>query len=31
MNVKRLVIGTIVGAIAVYLSGYLIWEVLFKG
>jgi hypothetical protein len=31
MNIKRLSIGTVVGAIALYLLGYLIWEVLFKG
>lgn len=30
MNIKRLVIGTIVGAIALYVLGYVIWEMLFK-
>jgi hypothetical protein len=29
MNIKRLTIGTIVGAIALYALGYLIWEMLF--
>ncbi len=29
MNIKRLGIGTIVGAIVLYLLGWLIWEVLF--
>ncbi len=31
MNTKRLSIGTVVGAVALYLLGMLIWQVLFAG
>ena len=31
MNTKRVVIGTIVGAVAIYFLGILIWDVLFDG
>jgi hypothetical protein len=31
MNIKRLLIGTIVGGVLIFLLGYLIWEVIFAG
>lgn len=31
MNIKRLSIGTVVGAIVLYVLGYVIWEMLFAG
>lgn len=31
MNIKRLVIGTIVGGVVIFLLGYLIWDMIFAG
>ncbi len=29
MNTKRLIIGSLVGLVSLYITGYLIWEVAF--
>ncbi len=29
MNTKRLIIGSLVGLVSLYIAGYLIWEVIF--
>ena len=29
MDIKRLIIGTVVGGITVYILGYVIWDMLF--
>ena len=31
MNIKRLVVGTVIGAVAIYILGYVIWDVISAG